>query len=274
MFLFPIATSSSSPLRTHIPKESEQQDDELYCNISSRIASSSSKRLPPSTRPSPYKMAAMPQQQQRPSHNPSMHIPETAMDYDDESSPPPLYSYPQDHTLRRQKNTAAWDTLLPTLVHPLMAALKTMSERPSKPAPWHDVDEPLKCHLPCIRVTNVVNVLSFGGMHLSLFIVIKHNNFSKGITQIEINHCNCVSPAVALLQRGCFPSTPIKAPKWAFDIGLLEFSALHFQYGTPNVSAWCNATSAFLSWCRVANVPNSVRPSNTIPQQLMSLFST
>jgi hypothetical protein len=80
----------------------------------------------------------------------------------------------------------------------------------------------------------------------------------KGITPISIEHCDCVSPAVALLRRGSFPTTPTKASTWAFDLKFLEFARLLSLYGSPNISALSNATVAFLLWSGVENVPVSV----------------
>lgn len=82
---------------------------------------------------------------------------------------------------------------------------------------------------------------------------------STAITPIFIEHCDCISPAVALLRCGSFPTTPIRASTWAFDIRLLEFARLLSLYGSPNVSALSNATTAFLLWNGVQNVPESVR---------------
>jgi hypothetical protein len=75
-----------------------------------------------------------------------------------------------------------------------------------------------------------------------------------------LKHCKCKSPAAALIDLGCFSSTPTRAPAWAFDLSLLECASLQFLYGTPSISAWCNATCAFLLGRRVKGVPTSVRP--------------
>jgi hypothetical protein len=83
---------------------------------------------------------------------------------------------------------------------------------------------------------------------------------SKAITSISIEHCDCVSAAVALLRNGSFPTTPIKASTWAFDLKFLEFARLLSLYGSPNISALSNATTAFLLWRGVENVPISVSP--------------
>jgi len=78
-----------------------------------------------------------------------------------------------------------------------------------------------------------------------------------GIEETCIKHCNCVPPGVALLQKGAFSSTPTRPPKWAFDIVLLDYILQHFAYGTPNVSAWCHASVAFLLGRGVQNVPSA-----------------
>jgi hypothetical protein len=80
----------------------------------------------------------------------------------------------------------------------------------------------------------------------------------EAITPISIEHCDCISPAIALLHQGSWPTTPIKASTWAFDIKLLEFARLLSLYGSPNISALSNATAAFLIWSGVPNVPVSV----------------
>lgn len=71
-------------------------------------------------------------------------------------------------------------------------------------------------------------------------------------------HCDCISHAVALLHYGAFPCVPTQGSKWAFDIKFLEFARLLSLYGSPNISALSNATTAFLLWCGVLDVPVSV----------------
>ena len=76
---------------------------------------------------------------------------------------------------------------------------------------------------------------------------------------MSISYCNtCTPPALAILRIGAFSSTPIRPPKWAFDINLLEHLSLQFVYGVPNMTAWCNATVAFLQGLRVDVVPSPV----------------
>lgn len=81
---------------------------------------------------------------------------------------------------------------------------------------------------------------------------------NKAIESVFIEHCSCCLPAVQLVKLGCFPATPKQAPKWAFDMRLLEHAALHIRYGTPNLSAWCHTTVAFLQWSKVSDVPSYV----------------
>ena len=73
---------------------------------------------------------------------------------------------------------------------------------------------------------------------------------SKAITPVSIEHCDCISPAVALLHHGSFPTTPKKAPTWAFDLKLLEFSRLLSLYGSPNISALiqCYYSLLIVAW--------------------------
>jgi hypothetical protein len=94
---------------------------------------------------------------------------------------------------------------------------------------------------------------------------------SKAVTPISIQHCDCISPAVALLHHGSFPTNPIKASTWAFDIKFLEFARLLSLYGSPNIAALSNTTTAFLLWCGV-QMPVSVSPDHSFMQPLRPLM--
>lgn len=63
---------------------------------------------------------------------------------------------------------------------------------------------------------------------------------------------------MALLNCGVFPTTPRKAPVWAFDIKLLEFARQLSLYGSPNISALSNALGGFLRWRGMQSIPVSV----------------
>jgi hypothetical protein len=76
---------------------------------------------------------------------------------------------------------------------------------------------------------------------------------------VRISFCEHSPPAVSLVRLGAFSSTPIRPPAWAFDIVLLEYMSKQFAYGTPDVTAWCNATCSFLSSQGVEKVPTPVR---------------
>lgn len=102
-----------------------------------------------------------------------------------------------------------------------------------------------------------------------LFDIFNH----QAITPILIEHCNCISPAIALLHQGSWPTTPIKASTWAFDIKLLEFARLLSLYGSPNISALSNAIGAFLMWSGVPNVPVSVSCNASSHNNFDQIFS-
>ena len=89
---------------------------------------------------------------------------------------------------------------------------------------------------------------------------------NEGITPISIEHCDCVSPAVALVHIGSFPTNPVKGSTWAFNIKFLEFARLLSLYGSPNISALSNTTTAFLLWQGVQNVPVSVSSESLFMQ--------
>jgi hypothetical protein len=61
----------------------------------------------------------------------------------------------------------------------------------------------------------------------------------EGLQQTLIHYCaNCSSLAVALLEQGLFPSTPLQ-PYFVFDLNLLDSVSTLFLYTAPNVEAWC-----------------------------------
>jgi hypothetical protein len=78
------------------------------------------------------------------------------------------------------------------------------------------------------------------------------------ITPINIRHCKCTHPAIALIQQGAFTSTPVNPPKWAFDLQYLAFIREQFLAGIPNFSAWCNGVIAFLTKEGCQRVPSAV----------------
>lgn len=89
------------------------------------------------------------------------------------------------------------------------------------------------------------------------------SSVDKGVLAISdeaIEYCEHLPPAVVLLRIGAFASTPVRSPKWGFDIKFLEFMSKQFSFGTPDVTAWCNATSSFLSSQGIEKVPSPVRP--------------
>lgn len=79
------------------------------------------------------------------------------------------------------------------------------------------------------------------------------------ITTLQIPHCPCSQWASSLVRYGAFTSTPTRPPKWAFDLQLLEFINQHFLYSTPDITAWCKATVAFLLSRHVEFPPSAVR---------------
>lgn len=84
---------------------------------------------------------------------------------------------------------------------------------------------------------------------------------SPGITEIEIEHCECKHPAVALLERGAFTSTPVKPPKWAFDLCYLSYVREQFLANVPNFTGWCAATVAFFAKEGASHLPTAVKSS-------------
>jgi hypothetical protein len=70
-----------------------------------------------------------------------------------------------------------------------------------------------------------------------------------GMNQVDIGYCgHCTPLAVALVNAGLFPSSPIR-PSFGFDLNLLDHISILFQYTTPNVEAWCSHFADMLE-CR------------------------
>jgi len=171
---------------------------------------------------------------------------------------------PAQKNSRRDTAALAWNSLIPSLVYPLMAQLA--KDRPAAPT-YHgseiqDGGSPENfCLLGCQVSSAIVQVISFGGIWItpqasqvsSLFLL-----FLLAINSLRIYHCKCKPPAVSLIEQGCFSSTPTKPPAWAFDLSLLEHASLQFLYSTPSVSAWCDAACHFLRGLRIPQVPSPV----------------
>jgi hypothetical protein len=114
----------------------------------------------------------------------------------------------------------------------------------------------------CTQRERDVKVISFTSAFPFLAFIPLLMIWVLAILQVRIAFCEHHPPAASLVKIGAFSSTPIKPPMWAFDITLLEYMSKQFAYGTPDISAWCNATSSFLSSQGVEKVPSPVRHSS------------
>jgi hypothetical protein len=153
------------------------------------------------------------------------------------------------HAWRRKATATAWAELLPKLVYPLMEWLCHEGGEQSK-SPW-------SCSCPKwekeVKVVSFTSAFHHSISHLYLM------ELASAISKVKITYCQHQPPAVSLVKLGAFSSTPIRPPAWAFDIMLLEYMSKQFAYGTPDISAWCNATTSFLSSRGVEKVPTPVR---------------
>jgi hypothetical protein len=173
------------------------------------------------------------------------------------------------HTTRRIRNAAAWDEKLPLLTYPLMEAFLQMSLNDHSVSPlWLQPRCSSSCQNSCLErgETRTVRVILFGREIPAFSTPVQYSHYlaASGIDIIQLPRCPGVEPSVVLIEHGCFPSTPSHFPKWAFDIHLLEFSALHFKYSTPNMSAWCHSTISFMKWRQVPNPPTYVCPERHV----------
>jgi hypothetical protein len=173
-----------------------------------------------------------------------------------ESWTPPFEPLVSRHTNRRIRNAAAWDERLPLLIYPLMKMLPklTLNNNPKLPKLTSS------CLNGCMVERKTIRVISFGG---KIMAAVSHSPVLSslglaGIDDIKLPYCSCITPSICLIEHGCFPSTPTNFPKWAFDIHLLEHATLQFRYGTPNISAWCHSTIAFMKWCQISDPPSYV----------------
>lgn len=163
-----------------------------------------------------------------------------------------------DHTAQRIATAAAWKLLLPKLVYPFM---QWQEARANKCEPLSVKGASEKCS-DCLSgsLQAEVNVISF----MSMFPIIPFApNYDKlaftAIQKVSILYCtHCTPPALSLLRLGVFSSTPIRPPKWGFDMNLLEHLSQLCAFGVPNLTAWCNATVAFLKNQGVEIVPSPV----------------
>jgi hypothetical protein len=150
--------------------------------------------------------------------------------------------------------SGAWEALLPKLVYPLMEQERARRGRDVGPL------EPLitpQCS--CLQREAVVLVVSFTCMyHRLCFIIMVSTSPVLAITPLTIQYCQCTHPAIVLIHQGAFTSTPVKPPKWAFNLQYLAFIREQFLAGVPNYSAWCNGAVAFLTKDGCPQVPSAV----------------
>ncbi|KAL1711496.1 hypothetical protein EV715DRAFT_215239, partial [Schizophyllum commune] len=68
---------------------------------------------------------------------------------------------------------------------------------------------------------------------------------SLDVLRIVLDTCQCSGAARQLVEVGLFPCAPYR-PTLAVDMNVLDFARLLFLNISPNVTAWCKATEAFL----------------------------
>lgn len=150
--------------------------------------------------------------------------------------------------------SAAWGALLPKLVYPLMVQQQS---RKGGGARSSEFSTTRQCSCP--QQDAKVLVVSFTSKHRHFYPVSTTRRPSLlAITPVNIQHCKCTHPAIALIRQGAFTSTPVNPPKWAFDLQYLAFIREQFLAGTPNFSAWCNGAIAFLTKDGCQRVPSAV----------------
>lgn len=150
--------------------------------------------------------------------------------------------------------SAAWGALLPKLVYPLMAQQQSRKGRNARSSEFSTTHQ-----CSCSQQDAKVLVVSFTSKYRRFYPVSTTPRPSLlAITPVNIQHCKCIHPAIALIQQGAFTSTPVNPPKWAFDLQYLAFIREQFLAGTPNFSAWCNGAVAFLTKDGCQGVPSAV----------------
>lgn len=166
----------------------------------------------------------------------------------------PEANQPSRTFARNVATSAAWAMLLPKLVYPLMAQQQSRTGRNMSPPKSQTIP---RC--PCPQQEAKVLVVSFTSKYPRVYYMLTALNPGLlAITPINIQYCECTHPAIALIQQGAFTSTPVKPPKWAFNLQYLAFIREQFLAGTPNFSAWCNGAVAFLMKDGCQNVPSAV----------------
>ncbi|KAF9506035.1 hypothetical protein BS47DRAFT_1254742, partial [Hydnum rufescens UP504] len=81
--------------------------------------------------------------------------------------------------------------------------------------------------------------------------------------------CECQPLALALMNAGMFPSSPIQ-PHFAFDLNHLLWASALFLYGAPNISAWSGALTAYLTQ-KGFDVPSEARLSGAVSSGVPAL---
>lgn len=155
---------------------------------------------------------------------------------------------------RSEQFAQAWAELLPSLVYPMLEQMARHSSGRSR----DEVGPMPQCQMGCSVKQYTTSVVGFESRGAILSMKAKLILSAIGIHEITYNHCACHSPATVLLHHGCFSSTPRRAPKWAFDLRLLEYASLQFLHGAPNIAAWCHATVSFLHSNKVPDLPTPV----------------
>jgi len=150
--------------------------------------------------------------------------------------------------------SAAWGALLPKLVYPLMLQQQSRKGRDTCSS---EISTTHQCSCP--QQEAKVLVVSFTSKRCHFYPVSMTPRPSLlAITSVNIGHCKCTHPAIALIRQGAFTSTPVNPPKWAFDLQYLAFIREQFLAGIPNFSAWCNGAVAFLTREGCQGVPSAV----------------
>ena len=150
--------------------------------------------------------------------------------------------------------SGAWEVLLPKLVYPLMEQEQCRRGRNAGPS-----EAPPTARCSCLQRDAKVLVVSFTSKYHWFYMVFMISAPPLlAITPVQIQYCECTHPAIALIRRGAFTSTPVNLPKWAFNLQYLAFIREQFLAGIPNFSAWCNGAVSFLIKDGCQQVPSAM----------------
>ncbi|KAF9509134.1 hypothetical protein BS47DRAFT_1256100, partial [Hydnum rufescens UP504] len=121
-----------------------------------------------------------------------------------------------------------WNMILPQLVTPYTKLMSTTSNGRHPVPTFRSSCTKTNCNGPSRRKLKVTCV------------------YTKYLEEIYLDVCKCCPTSLQLLERGLFPSAPVR-PTLTVDLDQLDLVSTLFMVGAPNVMNWAETLTSCLA---------------------------